>query len=285
MTDLQAPPCFTRIRAIYPQLSEKEKTIATLILNEPEKIIHSTISEIAGELNIADATVFRFCKRLGLKGYQALKIALASENTSPITEIHEKITEHDDEEAIIKKIFKSNIRTLEDTVQVINMENFKEATKALVSARKIDFYGSGGSGAIAMDAHHKFLRIGLLSNSYNDSHLQLMSAAQLSKDDVVVCISHSGTSKDIIEVLKVAKLNGVKTIGITHYADTPVTQLADISLLTVSEETEFRSEALASRLAQLSIIDALYVSVCFQLKDEVKTSLQKLRKAISVKRI
>ncbi|SEN29796.1 DNA-binding transcriptional regulator, MurR/RpiR family, contains HTH and SIS domains [Mesobacillus persicus] len=285
MTDLQAPPCFTRIRAIYPQLSEKEKTIATLILNEPEKIIHSTISEIAGDLNVADATVFRFCKRLGFKGYQALKIALASENTSPITEIHEKITEHDDEEAIIRKIFKSNIRTLEDTVQVINMEHFREATKALISARKIDFYGSGGSGAIAMDAHHKFLRSGLLSSCYNDSHLQLMSAAQLSKGDVVVCISHSGTSKDIIEVLKVAKLNGVKTIGITHYADTPVTQLADISLLTVSEETEFRSEALASRLAQLSIIDALYVSVCFQMKDEVKTSLQKLRKAISVKRI
>jgi len=285
MNDLQAPTCSTRIRAIYQQLSKKEKAVADLILNHPEKIIHSTISEIASELKIADATVFRFCKRLGFKGYQAVKIALATEPTSPLPDIHEEISENDDEGAIIKKVFKSNIRTLEDTAQMLDTSQFKEATKALISARKIDFYGSGGSGAIALDAHHKFLRTGLLSSCYNDSHLQMMSAAQLTSEDVVICISHSGTSKDIIEVLKVAKLKGVKTIGITHFADTPLSQLADISLLTISEETAFRSEALASRLAQLSIIDALYVSVCIKLKGKVKSSLQNLRTAISVKRV
>ncbi|MBM4764037.1 MurR/RpiR family transcriptional regulator [Bacillus sp. B15-48] len=285
MTDSQTPTCFLRIRAIYPQLSDKEKKVADLILSDPEKIIHATINEIAGELGIADATVFRFCKRIGFKGYQALKIALATESKAPLKEIHAEINDGDDEKAIITKVFKSNIRTLEDTSKIINFNDFTKATNVLIGARKIDFYGNGGSGPIALDAHHKFLRTGLLSSWYNDPHLQMMSAAQLTCEDVIVCISHSGTSKDAIEILNIAKSNGVKTIGITHYGNTPLSQIADISLLTMSEETEFRTEALASRLAQLSIIDALYVSVCLQMKDQVKQSINKLRNAMAVKRL
>jgi len=149
MRDAQAPHCFTRIRAIYSRLSEKERSIANLILNDPERIIHSTISEIAEDLGVADATVFRFCKRIGFKGYQAMKITIASELSSPIiNDIHEKITEDDDEKTIVTKVFKSNIRTLEDTLQVIDMDQFKLAVNALVTAKKTYFYGLGGSGAI-----------------------------------------------------------------------------------------------------------------------------------------
>ncbi|MFZ3591304.1 MurR/RpiR family transcriptional regulator [Bacillus sp. DJP31] len=136
-----------------------------------------------------------------------------------------------------------------------------------------------------MDAHHKFLRSGLLTNCYTDAHLQIMSASQLTSQDVVVLISHSGTSKDILEALQVAKDCGTTTIGITHFAKTPLSKKVDIPLLTVSQETEFRSEALASRLAQLSIIDALYVNVSVKLKDQTKNSIQKMRNAISIKRI
>jgi RpiR family transcriptional regulator, carbohydrate utilization regulator len=286
MRDAQAPHCFTRIRAIYSRLSEKERSIANLILNDPERIIHSTISEIAEDLGVADATVFRFCKRIGFKGYQAMKITIASELSSPIiNDIHEKITEDDDEKTIVTKVFKSNIRTLEDTLQVIDMDQFKLAVNALVTAKKTYFYGLGGSGAIAMDAHHKFIRSGLLTNCYTDSHLQIISASQLTDKDVAVGISHSGASRDIIEALDVAKTNGATTIGITHFASTPLSKMADITLFTVSEETEFRSEALASRLAQLSIIDALYVNVSVKLNNQMKTSIQKIRKVIKAKRI
>jgi RpiR family carbohydrate utilization transcriptional regulator len=285
MWNSHSPYCFTRIRSVYSQLSEKERVVADYILDHPNKIIHSTISQIADNLDVADATVFRFCKRIGFKGYQAMKIALASEIVSPIQDIHETISEDDDEKTIAEKVFKSNIRTLEDTLQVMDGQHFKEAVSVLTSARKIEFYGSGGSGAIAMDAHHKFLRSGLLTSCYTDAHLQIMSASQLTSEDVVVCISHSGTSKDILEALEVAKNSGATTIGITHFAKTPLSKKVDIPLFTVSEETEFRSEALASRLAQLSIIDALYVNVSVKLKDQMKTSLQKIRNAISIKRI
>lgn len=281
----QEPHSFTRIRAIYSRLSEKEKSIADFILINPEEFIHSTISQIAEKLDVADATVFRFSKRLGYRGYQAMKIALASELVSPINEIHEEISEVDDTKTIVEKVFKSNIRTLEDTLRVLDIQQFDEAVEAIISARKIEFYGSGGSGAIAMDAHHKFLRNGLLTTCYTDGHLQMMSASQLTANDVVVCISHSGTSKDIIDAMEVAKSHGATTIGITNFAKTPLNTKADISLLTVSVETEFRSEALASRLAQLSIIDALYVTISVKLKDRAKESLQKMRSAISVKRV
>lgn len=279
------PHCFTLIRAIYAQLSDKEKAIADFILNQPERFIHSTISQIAEELGVADATVFRFTKRLGYKGYQAMKIALASEIISTTKDIHETIEAGDDEKTIAEKVFKSNIRTLEDTLQVLDPKQLKDAVNALATARKIEFYGSGGSGSIALDAHHKFLRSGLHTSCYTDGHLQVMSAAQLTDQDVVVCISHSGTSRDVLDALETAKKNGAISIGITHFSKTPLSEKADIVLQTVSVETEYRSEALASRLAQLSIIDALYVNVSIRLNERMKTSLQKMRNAISVKKL
>lgn len=281
----QEPHTFTRIRAIYSRLSEKEKLVADFILNNPAEVIHGTINQIAEKLDVADATVFRLCKRLGYKGYQAMKIALASEYSFTVKDIHEAVTEDDETRTIVEKVFLSNIQTLEDTLQVIDMQQFSAAVNALIAARKVEFYGCGGSGAVAMDGHHKFLRNGLLSACYTDSHLQMMSASQLTSEDVLVCISHSGMSKDIINALEVAKKNGATTIGITHFAKTPLSLKADIRLHTVSVETDYRSEALASRLAQLCIIDALYVNVSMKLKEQTKASLKRMREAVAVKRL
>lgn len=251
----------------------------------PEEIIHSTITQVAEDLNVADATVFRFCKRIGFKGYQALKISLASEIINPIEDIHETIQEDDSEKEVAQKVFKSNIRTLEESMNLINENNYKEAVNAILHANRIEFYGSGGSGFVAMDAHHKFMRTGLNTIAYNDSHMQIGSAALLTEKDVAVFISHSGANKDLLEVLEVAKATNVKTIGITHLAKSPLSQNVDIALHTISEETDYRSEALASRIAQLSIIDALYVNVMFKQKEKAAHSLQKVRDAIANRRV
>ncbi|MGO4887470.1 MurR/RpiR family transcriptional regulator [Anaerobacillus sp. MEB173] len=277
--------CLPRIRSSYPQFSDKEKIIADYILNNPDKIIHLTINQIAEDLNVAEATVFRFCKRIGFKGFQAMKIALASESTAPIKEIHEEFNIDDDEKTVAEKVFKSNIRTLEETLQVIDGASFKKAVQAILHANRVEFYGSGGSGTVAEDAHHKFLRTGIQTIAYIDSHLQLMSASQLTENDVIVLISHSGSNKDLLQALELAKEIGVTTIGITALGKSPLSQGVDIPLYTVSEETELRFEALASRLAQLSIIDALYVNVAMGRKELMASSLQKIRNAISYKRI
>lgn len=277
--------CIARIKSSYTDFSDKEKQIADYVMSNPQKIVHSTISQVAEDLGLAEATVFRFCKRIGFKGYQAMKIALASEVVNLMDDIHEKIKIGDSEKEVAEKVFKANIRTLEETLRIIDKDHFKEAVQAILKANRIEFYGNGGSGSVAEDAHHKFLRTGLNSYAYSDSHLQIMSAALLNKKDVAVLISHSGSNKDMLEALEVAKNAGAFTIAITTLAKSPLSQGADITLFTVSDETEYRSEALSSRLAQLSIIDALYVNISIARKDLVKNTLQKIRSAISLKRL
>ncbi|WP_102347438.1 MurR/RpiR family transcriptional regulator [Bacillus sp. Marseille-P3661] len=279
------PHVIQSIRALYHEFSEKEKLIADFILNNPKKIIHLTINQIAEDLEIADATVFRFCKRIGFKGYQAFKIALASEIVNPIEDIHETLQEEDSVYDVTDKVFKTNILAINETLKVMNSEKLAESVNLLLNARKIEFYGTGGSGIIAMDAFHKFIRTGINCMAYADTHIQLMAASQLTEKDVAVIISHSGSNKDIIDLVSVIKDSGAKTIGITNYTKSFLSTSVDIPLYTVSQETEYRTEALASRIAELSIIDALFVNVSKERKQEMKESLNKMRKAISLRRV
>ncbi|MCM3598636.1 MurR/RpiR family transcriptional regulator [Metabacillus idriensis] len=277
--------CLGSIRSHYARLSEKEKKIADYILENPKEIIHSTINEVADNLGVAEATVFRFCKRIDFKGYQAMKIALASEIMSPVQQIYEEINDNDNEKAVAEKVFHSNIRTLENTLQILDFSSIQKAAGILSDANRVNFYGTGGSAIIAMDAYHKFIRTGISAYAFIDSHFQLMSASQLTDRDVAVVISHSGTNKDTIKVMNTARKNGAKTIGITGFPKSPIGQNADVSLYTSSEETEYRSEALASRIGQLSLIDALYVNMMISNKDDAKKSLEKVRDAISETRV
>lgn len=274
-----------KIRSNQNKFSEKEKIIANYIIDHPDKIIHRTINELADDLQVAEATVFRFCKRIGYKGYQAMKIALASEIMSPIQQIHEEIGEDDDEKTIAEKIFKSNVRTLENTLQLLDGKAFRKAVELLSRTSSVYFYGIGGSSVIAMDAVHKFFRCGKQAFAFTDAHFQLMSATRLTKDDVAVVISHSGTNKDTLRILKAVKGSGAKTIGITGFPKSPISLGVDVALHTSSEETEYRSEALASRIGQLSLIDALYINVMIANNDSAKQSLEKIRQAISETRL
>ncbi|MBP1949781.1 DNA-binding MurR/RpiR family transcriptional regulator [Virgibacillus litoralis] len=274
-----------RIRSAYSSFSEKEKLVADYILDKPEKIIHATINQVADDLMIADATVFRFCKRLGFKGYQSLKIVLASEIVNPIKDIHESINENDSELEVTKKVFQSNIKAIEYTRDLQSQDSIQQAVAFLTEANNLSFYGNGGSGIVGLDAQHKFIKTGLISQAYTDSHLQLMSASQLNEQSVAIFISHSGSNKDLLDVIEVAKKRNAKTIGITNFAKSPLSKVVDITLFTAAQETEYRSEALASRIAELSIIDALYVNYCLQKKDQTKESLSKMRDAISSKRL
>lgn len=273
------------IRSNYGKFSAKEKQIADYILANPKQIIHNTINQVSEDLGIADSTVFRFCKRIGFKGYQAFKIALAAEIVTPMKDIHEKINDGDSIATVSEKVFRSNMKTLEDTLHILDGNALVQAVYAILQAEKVEFFGNGGSALVALDAYHKFIRSGLHVNSNLDSHMQLMSASQLTRKDMAVLISHSGSTKDLLDVLQVIKENDVPTISITNFAKSPLTKEVDISLYTVAEETDFRSEALSSRIAQLSIVDALYTNVMIAKKEEGKDAISHMRKAISLKRL
>ncbi|MFC7365661.1 MULTISPECIES: MurR/RpiR family transcriptional regulator [Bhargavaea] len=273
------------IRTNINRLRGKEAVIAAYILENPRNIIHMTISQLSEELGVADSTVFRFCQKTGFSGFQSFKIALASEVITPLEDIHEKIHADDSVSAITEKVIRSNMKSLEDTLAVHDEKEMERAVKFVVEARTIGFFGNGGSAIVALDGYHKFLRAGLSAFSNMDSHLQIMSAARLGREDLAIVVSHTGSTKDTLDVIRVIKERQVPIIGITNQAISPLSKAADVKLFTVSEETDFRSEALASRIAQLSLMDALYTNVMMARGDAGREALEQMRKAIALKRI
>jgi RpiR family carbohydrate utilization transcriptional regulator len=266
------PHCLTRINLNYSQFSQTEKRIADYIINSPEDAVNKSIDQIAEELNVAISTVFRFSKRIGFKGFQAMKIALASEINEPYKEmVQEKINENDNEQAITEKIFNNNIRMFKETIQVMDFTSLRKAIDILLQGNLIQFFGSGGSNLVALDAHHKFIGSGFTTTAYGDAHLQLRSASQLTEKDVAVLISQSGTDREILQLLEIAKEKGAATIGITNLSNSPLSKKSDVVLYTVSNEMEEMEDSY-SRILQFSLIDSLYVNVMSAKKAATKSA-------------
>jgi DNA-binding MurR/RpiR family transcriptional regulator len=180
-----------------------------------------------------------------------------------------------------QKVFDSNMTTLTDTKNLLKEEDLKIAAAMINKSKRLFFFGVGGSEIVATDAYHKFLRSPITVFHSSDYHIQLMEASLLTPDDCGIFISHTGKSRETIELAQVAKNNGAKIIVITSHAASPLAKLGDVVFISISEETEFRSEALASRIAQLSIMDSLYVILMFINRDKAQQSIAKIRRSIS----
>ncbi|HET7626783.1 MAG TPA: MurR/RpiR family transcriptional regulator, partial [Bacillales bacterium] len=255
-----------RLRAVASTLSKKERLAADYVLTHPDEVIHQSITELAERVGVAESTIFRLCKKIGFDGYQAFKISLARDVVKPIENIYQEIEENDSAETLMQKVFSGHIQGLQDTLQLYENGRFETAIEKIAGASRIDFYGSGGSAVIARDAVHKFMRTGLRCQAFDDGHMQVMSAAMLDESCVAFAVSHSGSNKDVLEALRVAKDTGAYTIGLTQFSVSPLTKLCDLVLHTKSRETLYRSEALTSRLVQLAVIDVLYVGVAMNRK-------------------
>lgn len=282
---MEKNPIELKIKAIYRDISRKEQQIADYILNFPERIIHQSIGDLSRQLGMAESTIFRFCQRLGYGGFKEFKIELATvkkEESSFERDLYEGISSADRPETIAKKVFKANRQALVDTADLIDSANFSAAVNLLTESESVSFFGIGGSNVIALDAYHKFLRSPLEVKFATDFHIQLMEATRLGFEDCAVLISHSGQSKDILQLAKQLKKNGTKLIVITSFLLSPLANLADICLLSTSKEVEFRPEALASRITQLSLIDALFVSTMYQNQAASEISLDRIREVIAV---
>lgn len=249
----------TRIRSSYPALAASEARVAEWVMQQPEKIVHLSMAQVAQACGVSDTTVLRFCRNAGFQGYTDLKLSIARDITSPTQIIHDDIVAGDSPGTIARKVFLSNIQALYDTLEVLDESALTRAIDLLSSARRILIVGVGTSAPIVQSTYNMFMRLGLNCKAQTDSYLQLMEVALLGPGDLVVGISQSGTSFDPVLTLKQAKANGAATICITGNAQSPITRHADVTLLSIAREA--RIEAIASRLAQISIADALYVIV------------------------
>lgn len=277
--------CLPRIRSIYNSLTKAEQKVADYIMIHPSEVVHLSITELAEAAGSAEATVFRLCQKVGFKGYQAFKIALAGGLYAPMESVYKEVDPEDPLSLVTGKVFHSINEGLQDTLKIINSQDMEKAVGFLAAASRIDAYGSGGSAVIASDIEHRFMRFGIPVRSYSDPHAQITSAALAIPGTVVIAVSHTGSNRDLLDSIEVAKKAGATVIAVTSHMKSPLTKLADVSLYATARETEYRSEAMASRLIHLAIVDVLYVGVMLHHKERIVENMQKVREAIALRRV
>lgn len=258
------------IKLLYKKMGKSEKKIADWLFENPNEILPLSIVDLADRCGCSEATIVRFAKKLGFSGYQGLKISLAQETNS--TSVSTNITNNDSLEEIYDKVCNDIYCSLERTKMALNTDTLEEVCKKISSAEKIVIFGLGNSASIALDASHKLQRTGCNAHAYSDNHMQVIVASHLTSNDVAIGISHSGSSKDIVEALKIAKESGATTVAITNSGKSPIQKHSDFTLFTASDETKHNILALNSRIAQLAIIDTLYFYiVCNSTTDALKS--------------
>jgi DNA-binding MurR/RpiR family transcriptional regulator/CubicO group peptidase (beta-lactamase class C family) len=279
-----------RIRAELPGLRPAERRVALAVLEDPAGVALRSIAALAKQCDTSSATVLRFCRAVGYGHYPDLRIDLARETSreaagsGPGPLLTGDISATDTLTEIVAKIAWSDARAIEDTAATLNVATLGLAIDAVTTAQRVDIYGIGASGFVAQDLHQKLHRIGLLSSVWPDPHAALTSAALLGPSDVAIAISHTGTTIDTIEALRVAEGRGATTIAITNFGDSPLAGHARLVLTTAARETTFRSGAMASRIAQLALVDCLFVGVAQRSYERTMLALERTFAAVQGRR-
>ncbi|MFC4025099.1 MurR/RpiR family transcriptional regulator [Oceanobacillus longus] len=263
------------INSYYPSLTNSEQKVATFVQENLDQVIYYSVTDLADEAGVGETTVLRFCRKIGLKGYQEFKLTIA-QNLSE----GEKDKDNSDAANFVQSISGNTIKAIENTASMIIEKDLEAAIDLLNNARTINFFGVGTSGITALDAKSRLLRIGKSSEAITDSHLQAMSAATLTEDDVVVGLSISGSTRDSLESIEIAKKAGAKIIAITYYSRSPITQFADIVLLGGAKESPLEGGSLTAKISQLFVVDLLCTGLALQTKDKALEMKQKTAKAV-----
>ena len=247
---------------MYNDMGRSEKKVADWLFSHSGEVLPYSITDLASKCESSEATIVRFSKRLGCTGYQDLKLTLAKEHEKKV--IAPMITSEDDCFAIFEKVCNDAYMSLERTKKTLSAESMTKAVKAITKARRVVLIGLGASAQVAEDASNKLLRAGCNSSAYADTHMQAIAVSQLSQGDVVIGISQSGSSKDIVESMKVARAHGATTISITSKERSPIARQSDILILTDTEETRHSTLGLNSHISRLIVIDALCYKIVYQ---------------------
>ena len=271
------------IRSSIDSLRNSEKKVAKCVLGDPGAVVTASITELAEKAGTSEPTVIRFCRKIGLGGYMELRLNLARDLPSA-QHIFENVNNADSLAEIAGKILNAHREAITNTLNKLNLDDLEAAVKALRLARRIEFYGMGGSAIVARDAHHKFFRLGIPCVAYDDPHMQVMSAALLTAEDVVVVISHTGSTKDIIDSAKIARKAGATVIGILGSENAPLSKVCDITLSVFSKEAALRLAPMTSRLVQMAVVDVLFVTVAMRDFSTTKERLDKVKRSLVGKR-
>ncbi|MCW9719055.1 transcriptional repressor AlsR [Avibacterium sp. 21-599] len=262
------------IRMKQEQMTATEKRIIEYLLNSGNLDFKTSLKDIATELNVSEALIVKVAKLLGFKGFRELR-AILSEQLQQQDIEHFELSQKDTTQDLIDKVFSLSYQTISEGKAIVSPEIMKQAARCFFNARQRDLYAAGGSNTICDDIFHKFLRIGIRCNSYRDIHLMMMSASLLNEQDVVLVVSHSGKTSDLLRATKIAKENGAKIICITHSNISPIAELADFVICTPAPDSPLLGKNASARILQLILVDAFFVSVA---KQDIVFSEQNLEK-------
>ncbi|CAM3660269.1 transcriptional regulator [Rouxiella silvae] len=268
-----------RLGAVRKDLPPTAGRIADFISQHAADVMHMSITELAERTGSSEGSVIGLCQTIGARGFQQVKLSLARELVQPVHFIHEDLTPSDNTAQVIDKIFQSDMQALRDTQSALSVEALAEAVKAIRQAKRVEVFGIGSAATIAEDTHYRLLRIGIPSRVSVDSHVQAIAASLADAQTAVITISHSGSTVETLTATQLAKEAGATTIAVTNFGRSPLLAYSDIVLNTLARETQFRSEAMTSRIAQLAVIDALIA--CLALSDYDR-SVQTLAKTFDV---
>jgi DNA-binding MurR/RpiR family transcriptional regulator len=278
------------ISGLLPSLSPAEQRVARLVVADPADAARRTITDLATAAETSEATVIRFCRSVGMAGYPQLRIRLAAEAARRVEPPDARVVGGDippgaDLAQIIATIAFNDARAVEETAEQLDPAVCEQVVDAIHNAGRVDIYGASASGFVAFDFQQKLHRIGRTAFYWPDVHIALTSAALLGKGDVAVGISHSGTTSDVVEVLQQARSRGATTVALTNFPRSPITEVADFVLTTAARETTYRSGAMASRLAQLTVVDCLFVGVAARNRSKTRRALEVTAEAVQTHRV
>ena len=277
------------IRSLLPNLAPVERRVAQAVLEDPQGVAWRSISELARACGTSATSVVRFCRAIGLRGYPDLRLALAGavarHDATAVTAASDDIGPDDDAAQITKKIAYADARAVTDTASHLDIATLVQVTEALAKASRIDIYGVGASGFVALDLQMKLQRIGRPAFAWPDPHMAISSAALRAVGDVAIGLSHTGTTVDTIDALREARGHGATTAAVTNFPWSPITEVADFVLLTAARETAFRSGAMTSRIAQLTVVDCLFVTLAQQDLPGTRVALERTFAAAQAKRV
>jgi len=274
--------CITKLKTLYPDMTDSEKKIADYILNNPEEIYKLNINDLAQKNDVSLPTVFRFAKTLGFEGFKEFKVELIKNMAMGLNMAVDN-ADYGSTEGITRNIFEQHAKNLQETLELTDFNAIEKAVDLILGAKKIVYFAVSSSLSIAFESYSRFLRAGFNCYYNSDSYSQRVLSTQCGPEDVVIAISFSGESYEVIDCVKNAKANKAKTICFTAFMKSTLTDYADILLLTVPVKYKYQKIDIPSRTSIHALLDAIYLNVVTKNSEKAAGFLSKSEEELSKK--
>lgn len=272
-------PLFEQIKRAEDRLRRSERKVADYVLAEPQTALSLGISALGAASGVSDPTVLRFCRALGFDGFQSFKLALARALALGAPFIREGVGPDDDTATLGTKICSQTAAAIYGLPAKLDWAAVESAITALAAASRIECYGVGASGAVAVDAQNKLFRLNVPVTAYVDPHMQIMSASSLKRGDVVIAFSYTGRARDVVEAAGVARRQGASVIAVTT-PGTPLAVAASVPLLLPAIEDTEHFTPMISRLLQLVVVDILEIGVALRRGPSLFPHLRRMKESL-----